>query len=574
MSITTNARAITTSKRAIAALSIAAAMVGMNSQFAPHAHAAEATATDNTATFLQALGNGNQYILQDKAMNEAVAPLILQLRGDDSGQEIYAYCIEVDTPILDSIAGVRGAYSAQDWETYTSQAKTAERRASWSANKHKVLWLLANSYPQKPAREVFASLGMELPTYADGSTYSEKDLNRAMRDATQLAIWHFANGIDLSDNWIDEANHTRIGRFADGSQIDIYEAYQRLIERAEKAPVVENVTPSIFFQNANSTNVAGNVFKPLTLKSTAPANVNVSLPEGATLTVSGKEYTGDVKLTAVTDGTTMQLAVPSSAAAGSVEISADAQGQPSPVGTVWYAKGSQSLITAKAVTQHVMAKTTINWTAKPAAPAPVEPTTPAPTSPVTPAPVVPTTPAPVQPTTPAPAPVVPTTPAAPAPVEPTAPTTPAPSTPAPAAPRKEKNRAEQPKKVRKAATPMVTRTFQVDRYMPQNAVQARGVAALDNDGVLKYREDKFMWGRSAWQIVTVTVPANASHADIMKAINAKTSAKIGDVNIASKLASSAAGRTHVIAWELGKGATAKNAWGTAKKTVQKFFARG
>ncbi|MBO3184060.1 Cys-Gln thioester bond-forming surface protein [Dermatophilus congolensis] len=524
MNITTNALAITTSKRAIAALSIAAAMVGMNSQIAPHAHAAEATATDNTATFLQALGNGNQYILQDKAMNEAVAPLILQLRGDDSDQEIYAYCIEVDTPILDSITGVRGAYSAQDWETYTSQAKTAERRASWTANKHKVLWLLANSYPQKPAREVFASLGMELPTYADGSTYSEKDLNRAMRDATQLAIWHFANGIDLSNNWIDESNHTRIGRFADGSQIDIYEAYQRLIERAEKAPVVENVTPSIFFQNANSTNVAGNVFKPLTLKSTAPANVNVSLPEGATLTVSGKEYTGDVKLTAVADGTTMQLAVPENAAAGSVEISADAQGQPSPVGTVWYAKGSQSLITAKAVTQHVMAKTTINWTAKPVAPAPVEPTTPAPTAPV--------------------------------------------------APEKEKNRAEQPKKVRKVATPMVTRTFQVDRYMPQNAVQARGVAALDNDGVLKYREDKFMWGRSAWQIVTVTVPANASHADIMKAINAKTSAKIGDVNTASKLASSAAGRTHVIAWELGKGATAKNAWGTAKKTVQKFFARG
>ncbi|GAB48328.1 hypothetical protein MOPEL_071_00440 [Mobilicoccus pelagius NBRC 104925] len=42
---------------------------------------------------------------------------------------------------------------------------------------------------------------------------------------------------------------------------------------------------------------------------------------------------------------------------------------------------------------------------------------------------------------------------------------------------------------------MVTRTFQVDRYLPRTARQARFVAAFDDDGKLRYREDRPMWGR-------------------------------------------------------------------------------
>ena len=64
----------------------------------------------------------------------------------------------------------------------------------------------------------------------------------------------------------------------------------------------------------------------------------------------------------------------------------------------------------------------------------------------------------------------------------------------------------------------VQRTFQVDRYMPKTAAQARVVARLDDDGVLRYREDRALWGANNWQFVTVRVPADASKAQVMAVI--------------------------------------------------------
>lgn len=71
----------------------------------------------------------------------------------------------------------------------------------------------------------------------------------------------------------------------------------------------------------------------------------------------------------------------------------------------------------------------------------------------------------------------------------------------------------------------VQRTFQVDRYMPKTAAQARVVARLDDDGVLRYREDRALWGANNWQFVTVRVPADASKAQVMAVINAKGTAE-------------------------------------------------
>ena len=67
----------------------------------------------------------------------------------------------------------------------------------------------------------------------------------------------------------------------------------------------------------------------------------------------------------------------------------------------------------------------------------------------------------------------------------------------------------------------VQRTFQVDRYMPKTAAQARVVARLDDDGVLRYREDRALWGANNWQFVTVRVPADASKARLKGAVTAR-----------------------------------------------------
>ncbi len=124
-----------------------------------------------------------------------------------------------------------------------------------------------------------------------------------------------------------------------------------------------------------------------------------------------------------------------------------------------------------------------------------------------------------------------------------------------------------------ASQRMVTRTFQVDRYTARTAAQARLLASLDDDGVLKYREDRGLWGASAWQFVTVRVPANATHQQVMKAINAKTGKRIGDVNTGKRIGRARVGASYTVAWELGQGATAKKAWGANNTVNQKFFAR-
>lgn len=132
-----------------------------------------------------------------------------------------------------------------------------------------------------------------------------------------------------------------------------------------------------------------------------------------------------------------------------------------------------------------------------------------------------------------------------------------------------------PARVAKAApsrVPTVTRTFQVDRYTPKTVAQARLLASFDDDGLLKYREDRGLWGASSWQFVTVQVPPDASHAQVMAAINAKTGA-VGDVNTNRRIARARVGTSYTVAWELGAGATPAKAWGAKNTVDQKFFAR-
>ena len=101
-------------------------------------------------------------------------------------------------------------------------------------------------------------------------------------------------------------------------------------------------------------------------------------------------------------------------------------------------------------------------------------------------------------------------------------------------------------------TPKVSILVQVDQYRPKTAAQARLVRQLDDDGVLKYREDKPLWGANTWKIVTVTVPKGASKATITEA--ARKATKLSQAHV----------------WALGTGATAKAPWGPKHNVSQTF----
>ncbi len=120
---------------------------------------------------------------------------------------------------------------------------------------------------------------------------------------------------------------------------------------------------------------------------------------------------------------------------------------------------------------------------------------------------------------------------------------------------------------------MVTRTFQVDRYLPVTVAHAKAVAGFDDDRRLSYREDKALWGASRHQIVTVRVPRHATPAQVIAAINAKTTSAVGDVRTTAKLTTAKPRAAYVKAWELGRGATVKAPWGSKNRIAQIFFAR-
>lgn len=106
-----------------------------------------------------------------------------------------------------------------------------------------------------------------------------------------------------------------------------------------------------------------------------------------------------------------------------------------------------------------------------------------------------------------------------------------------------------PKPVVKYRTVMV----QVDAYRPKTKVQRNIVSALALDGVLKYREDRALWGANTWRIVTLKVPTTATAPEIVA--TAKRVTKLPNAYV----------------WELGKGATAKEPWGTRKNVPQVFL---
>ena len=77
--------------------------------------------------------------------------------------------------------------------------------------------------------------------------------------------------------------------------------------------------------------------------------------------------------------------------------------------------------------------------------------------------------------------------------------------------------------------------------------------ALRADGVLKYREDRFMWGKNTWTIVTVRVPVGSSDRWLQSYLGERVPAFKG-----------------AQAWELNKRANAAHPWGIGKNLDQRY----
>lgn len=114
------------------------------------------------------------------------------------------------------------------------------------------------------------------------------------------------------------------------------------------------------------------------------------------------------------------------------------------------------------------------------------------------------------------------------------------------------------------------RIFQVDRYAPATAEQAQVVSRLDDDGLLKYREDRPLWGHSTYEFIKLRIPRETSTDTVIQELNSATSDRVGDVP-ESPPSQFRVGNSYVMAWELGEGATIEHPWGADKTVDQRLL---
>ncbi len=261
------------------------------------------------------------------------------------GNKISAYCIDFETPIRGGAKYVEG-----DWSEYPGEGEFAGSQPG------KVLWILQNGYPELSAEELAEKSGV--------AGLSSKDA----LSATQAAIWHFSNGVNLTE---DNPKKVR----------DLY-AY--LVENATE---IEQAPASLAISPNEASGESGGPIGEFTVSTTADSvPLTLNGPEGVqTVDLDGNPVSqvgdGDQFSVLVPEGTEDGEAAVSASVTATVEIGRLFQGLPGDPKT-------QTLITADESSTEASAEVKVTWTA-PTAP-PEEPT-PTPTTPEEPTPT-PTTP--------------------------------------------------------------------------------------------------------------------------------------------------------------------------------------
>jgi TQXA domain-containing protein/LPXTG-motif cell wall-anchored protein len=251
-----------------------------------------------------------------------------------NGKAAEAYCIDLHHGLERG-----GTYQETAWKEATV------------AKLDKVQWLLGHSVPNVKAQSVLDAASVPKADYKD---FSDEKVWRLAYTATQGAIWHFSDGLEVVAH--------------EGKEYGVIKAvYDYLVGHAgsesEPAPTL-SITP------ATATGEVGAKLGPYTVKSSAPAKVSVT--GGKAVDANGAEVTGPVA-----DGGKFWL---TSGAAGKVSVEASSTGKV-PTGRVFTftqkPNERQKVILAGVAETKLSAHATGTFTPKGAAPSsPAAPTLP------------------------------------------------------------------------------------------------------------------------------------------------------------------------------------------------------
>lgn len=256
------------------------------------------------------------------------------------GTKLGMYCVEIHTDIDEEHDMVE-----RPWDDYPNPD------SPFNANRAKINWVLHHGYPALSLEQVAA----QLPSTHDGI-----DVLEAIA-ATQAAVWHFSDGVDLNrdDPLSGDASD-------DDDAADALALYDYLTGDANTG-LGEAPIPALAIDPTDKDGSAGSRIGPFTVSTNATVEqLTANLPDGVRVTdKDGNELAAN----AVTDGTELYLDVPAGAADGdgSFQLTATANVDTGRlfVGKEYDKHPTQSLIVAAAVKTTLTAEAGGSWTAAP-----------------------------------------------------------------------------------------------------------------------------------------------------------------------------------------------------------------
>ncbi|MFD3686565.1 thioester domain-containing protein [Nocardiopsis sp. NPDC058631] len=262
----------------------------------------------------------------------------VDLEGD---QLLTTYCIDFRTGIV-----ADSWYREDRWDTYPGEGDFAEPG--------RVHWILLNSYPVTGIRDLRGATGIAGVDEAEALT------------ATQAAIWHFSNGLELEE--VHQGPNLG-GKVVESNVVRLYE---HLVENAEDLP--HEPGSALTVSPDRDSGLAGETVGGFTVETSAEdVPVTVDAPEGVELVdvATGEPVTG------VDDGDTVGFAVPADTGAGEASFTLEAEAT---VQTGRLFKGedsnapTQTLITAQDSEIAVSETASVAWDEEGGTPPPVEST--------------------------------------------------------------------------------------------------------------------------------------------------------------------------------------------------------
>jgi TQXA domain-containing protein/LPXTG-motif cell wall-anchored protein len=273
------------------------------------------------------------------------------------GTQLGMYCVELHTDIDEEHDMVE-----RPWDDYP------DPDSPFNANRAKINWVLHHGYPALSLDQVAA----QLPSTHDGI-----DVLEAIA-ATQAAVWHFSDGVDLNrdDPLSGDASD-------DEDAADALALYDYLTGAANTG-IGEAPLPALSIDPTSLAGQTGTRVGPFTVSTNATIEqLTKDLPAGVKITdVDGNELTGTIA-----DGAKLYVDVPAGTADGdgTFELTASAKVDTGRlfVGENYAKHPTQSLIVAAAVKTTLTASAGASWKAAPVTTTTTPPTTTTTTAPPT-----------------------------------------------------------------------------------------------------------------------------------------------------------------------------------------------